>query len=323
MLIGHDHNMRVFSNALASGRLHHGWILAGIRGLGKSGFAVSAARKLIDPESKFVNLIERGSHPDLITIKRLPKDPPKEGEEADPAAELKRSIGVEQIRALQMRLTTRPGLAEKRAIIIDCADDFERSAANALLKSLEEPPAGTYFFLISHSSDRLLPTIRSRCQILRFEPLNDAEMDVALAHIAPDLDPQSRAGLIAAGNGSPGQAIEFLGLELEQLEADMAAIIATGDPNNALRNKLAGQLSTKNAQLRYEAFLRRVPQKIAENARERDAVSVAPVIEAWQAANVLAARAIGVSLDKPSVVFQMGSFLAFLHTHKHLTRSFT
>jgi DNA polymerase III subunit delta' len=317
-LIGHDNNMRIFAAALASGKVHHGWILAGQRGLGKASFAVNSARKLIDPEDRFGALIERGSHPDLITIKRLPKEPPKEGEEVDPSAELKRSIGVDQIRALQMRLTTRPGLSDKRAIIIDCADDFERSAANALLKSLEEPPAGTFFFLVSHSSDRLLPTIRSRCQLLRFEPLNDLDMEMALANIAPELGPQARAVLVAAGNGSPGQAIEFLGLDLEQLETDMNAIIVSGDPSNELRVKLAGQLSLKNAQPRYEAFLRRVPQKIAECARQRDALSVASAVEAWETANALAARAIGVTLDKQTVVFQMGSLLASLQTHKHL-----
>jgi DNA polymerase III subunit delta' len=319
MLIGHEHNMRIFSGSLASGKLHHAWILAGLRGLGKAGFALAAASKLIDPENKFGTLIDRGSHPDLIIIKRLPKEPPKEGEDADPTAELKRSIGVDQIRTLQARLTTRPGLSDKRAIIIDCADDFERSAANALLKSLEEPPVGTYFFLVSHSSDRLLPTIRSRCQMLRFEPLNSADMNTALSQIAPGLSENERAGLAAAGNGSPGQAIEFLGLELDQLETDLAAIIATGDPSNALRTKLAGQLSLKNAQPRYEAFLRRTPQKIAECARQCDAMSVGPMLEAWEAANILAARAVGVTLDKQSVVFQMGSLLASLQTHKHRT----
>ena len=315
MLIGHDHNMRIFSAALASGKLHHGWILAGLRGLGKSGFADIAARKLIDPDSEFETMITRGSHPNLVKIMRLPKDPPKDGEEVDSAAELKRSISVDQIRALQKRLTVRLDSSEKRVIIIDCADDLERSAANALLKSLEEPPANTFFLLISHSSDSLLPTIRSRCQILRFEPLNAADMEAALLQIAPELDADSRAGLAAVGGGSPGQAIEFLGLELGQLEADLAAIIATGDPGNVIRIKLAGQLSLKSAQRRYETFLRRAPQKIAEHARLQNALSVSPAITAWEAANLLAARAIGVTLEKQSVVFQMGSLLASMQTH--------
>lgn len=315
-LIGHDQNMRAFSNALATGKTHHGWILAGLRGLGKASFAKIAAQKLIDPDDRHGNLIERGSHPDLIILSRLPKEPPKEGEEVDASAELKRSISVDQIRSLQMKLTTRPGISEKRAIIIDSADDLERGAENALLKSLEEPPAGTFFFLVSHSSDRLLPTIRSRCQILRFDPLGNADMAIALAQIAPDIDEVSRDALALAGNGSPGQAIEFLGLEIRQLEADMAAIIATGDRNNALRQMLAAQLSLKSAQARYEAFLRLVPQKIAEQALSMDAQAVAPAINAWEAANTLAARAIGVTLDKQSVIVQMGSLLASLQTHK-------
>jgi DNA polymerase III subunit delta' len=316
MLFGHDHNMRIFTSAVASGKTHHAWILAGKRGLGKATFAASAARQLIDAEGRYTNLIDRGNHPDLITIKRLLKEPPKEGEDPDPAGELKRSIGVDQIRSLQTRLTTRPGLSDKRAIIIDCADDFERSAANALLKSLEEPPAGTFFFLISHSSDRLLPTIRSRCQILRFEPLDDTQMHAALSQVAPDLDLAARQALVASGSGAPGQAIEFLGLEIEQLESDIDLIMTSGDPTNALRLKLAGQLSLKNAQLRYEAFVRRVPQKLADAARSTNTDRLGPAIEAWEASTHLASRAIGVTLDKQSVVMQMGTLLASLNTKR-------
>jgi DNA polymerase-3 subunit delta' len=68
MLIGHDQNMRAFSNALDTGKTHHGWILAGLRGLGKASFAKIAAQKLIDPDNRHSNLIECGSHPDLIIL---------------------------------------------------------------------------------------------------------------------------------------------------------------------------------------------------------------------------------------------------------------
>jgi DNA polymerase III subunit delta' len=317
--IGHDDNLRAFTGALGAGKLHHGWILAGPRGLGKAGFARQAAAMLIDPQSRHSALIERGSHPDLITLSRLPKEPPKEGEAADPDAELKRSISVDQIRSLQARLTTRPGLSDKRAIILDAADDLDRNAANALLKCLEEPPSGTHFFLVSHSSDRLLPTIRSRCQILRFEALNTEQMNVAISQIAPDLDDAARAALVRVGAGAPGQALDFLGLELEQLETDITAIIETGDHSNTIRSALAGKLSLKASQARYEAFLRRVPQLIAEYARSMDAHSVAPAIDAWEAANTLASRAVALSLDKPSVVLQMGTLLASVQSQKHNT----
>jgi len=313
---GHDDNMRAFSSALSSGKLHHGWILAGPRGLGKAAFARNAAQLLVAPDGQHRDMIERGHHPDVITIERPPKELPKEGEELAPDAERKRSIGVDQIRGLQSRLYTRPGMAEKRAIIIDAADDMERSAANALLKSLEEPPVGTYFFLVSHSSDRLLPTIRSRCQILRFEPLDLADMEKALLQAAPDMDDKSRAILAKAGAGSPGQALEYLGLDMEAIEGDMAAIVESGDPSNAIRSAMAHKLSLKAAQRRYEAFLRRAPQLIVEHARGQDALSVQASLDAWESANALAARAVALTLDKQSVVLQMGSLLASLQTHK-------
>lgn len=314
--LGHDAAWRQFSSALAGGKLHHGWILAGPRGLGKAGFALRAAAALVDPEGRHSSMIERGSHPDILSIRRLPKEVPKEDEEIDPSAELKRSISIDQIRSLQASLTTRPGLADKRAVIIDAADDLERSGANALLKSLEEPPAGTYFLLISHASDRLLPTIRSRCQMLRFEPLNNNDMATALRNAAPEASSEDIDTLVRAGKGAPGQAIDFLGLDLGKLEDAMTSIIRTGDLDNALRSALADQLALKAAQPRYEAFLRRAPALIAEKARTMDAGAVLSATEAWNAASTLANRAIALSLDKQSVVFQMGSLLASLQPHK-------
>ncbi|MCC5611764.1 hypothetical protein LC612_34780, partial [Nostoc sp. CHAB 5834] len=218
--------------------------------------------------------------------------------------------------SLQAALTTRPGLASKRAIIIDAADDLERGGANALLKSLEEPPVGTYFLLVSHASDRLLPTIRSRCQMLRFEALSDSDMASALRIAAPEASAADIDALVKVGNGAPGQAIDFLGLDLGKLEAAMTSIISSGDRSNALRSGLAEQLALKAAQPRYEAFLRRAPAMIAERARQMDAKTVANAADAWSAASSLANRAIALSLDKQSVVLQMGSLLASLQPHK-------
>lgn len=315
-LMGHDANYRTFQSALASGKLHHGWILSGPRGLGKASFAREAARLLVDPEGLYVTLIDHGTHPDIITITRPPKEPPKEGEGVDPAAELKRSIGVDQIRELQGRLTTRPGISEKRAIILDSADDMERGAANALLKSLEEPPVGTYFLLVSHASDRLLPTIRSRCQMLRFEPLKASDMEAALRFAVPDISDEDLRIMATAGAGAPGQALEFADLDIADLESSILKIIRTGDRDNSARVALASKLALKAAQPRYEAFLRRVPQIIADHARNSD-VKTAPIaIDAWHEASTLASRATSLSLDKQSIVFQMGSLLASLQTHK-------
>lgn len=313
--VGHDKAWRQFATACDSGKIHHGWILAGPRGIGKSAFALRAAAMLVDPENAYASLIARGSHPDILSVKRLPKEPLKEDEVIDDATEFKRSITVDQIRGLQQSLTTRPGLSNRRAIIIDAADDLERGGANALLKSLEEPPVGTFFFLISHASDRLLPTIRSRCQILRFEALDDADMAHILQRAAPEVSADELQALIRLGNGTPGQALDFLGLDLKEIEDAMMAIVRTGDRDNALRSNLADKLALKAAQPRYEAFLRRAPSLIAEYTRKLDATQTSNGVAAWEAASGLAARAIALSLDKQSVVFQMGSLLASIQTH--------
>lgn len=314
--LGQNANWAQFTSGLSAGKLHHGWILAGPRGLGKAGFAERAASALVDPDGRYGHIIEQRSHPDIIRLQRLPKDPPKEGEAADADTELKRSITVDQVRQLQQALTTRPSMGPKRAVIIDAADDLERGGANALLKSLEEPPAGTFFLLISHASDRLLPTIRSRCQILRFEPLDDAQMRQALSQMMPDVRESEREMLIRSGAGSPGQAMAFAGLDLAEIEAAMDAILANGDPSNLLRHQLAETLSLKAAQTRYEAFLRRVPARIAAHARQQHPAAVLPSVEAFHAAEELAARALGLSLDKQAVVFRMGSLLASLQNPK-------
>jgi len=316
---GHDKAWRQFSTACDSGKIHHGWILAGPRGIGKAAFALRAAAMLVDPENAYASMIARGSHPDILSLKRLPKEALKDDEDIDDVTEFKRSITVDQIRGLQQSLTTRPGLSNRRAIIIDAADDLERGGANALLKSLEEPPVGTFFFLVSHASDRLLPTIRSRCQILRFETLSDADMTNVLQRAAPEVSAAELQALIRLGNGTPGQALDFLGLDLKEIEDAMTSILRTGDRDNALRSVLADRLALKAAQPRYEAFLRRAPSLIAEYTRTLDATQVSAGVAAWEAASGLAGRAIALSLDKQSVVFQMGSLLASVQAHKART----
>jgi DNA polymerase-3 subunit delta' len=278
--VGHDKAWRQFSKACDSGKTHHGWILAGARGLGKSAFALKAASALVDPTNVHANLIARGSHPDILWVKRLPKDAPKDDEDVTDETELKRSITVDQIRSVQQVLTSRPGLSDQRAIIIDSADD------------------------------------RARCQILRFEPLCDADMAEALQRAAPEASQSDLDALVRLGNGAPGQALDFLGLRLDELEDAMASILRSGDRDNAIRIALAEKLSLKAAQPRYEAFLRRAPALIAEHTRMLGVSQLRAGIDAWEAASGLAARAIALSLDKQSVVFQMGSLLASVQAHK-------
>ena len=188
-LIGNTAARAAFAAAAASGTLHHAWLLAGPEGVGKASFARIAALRLLAaaaapgalpaglvvPDSHPARaLMDAGSHPDYRLLARLPKDPDKPGED------LARSITIAQVRSLGPMFATRPSLSFRRVVVIDAIDDLERGDANALLKNLEEPPAGTIFLLVSHAPRRLLPTIRSRCRLLRFERLRDDDVTTVL-----------------------------------------------------------------------------------------------------------------------------------------------
>jgi DNA polymerase-3 subunit delta' len=154
----------------------------------------------------------------------------------------------------------------------------------------------------------------------RFDSLDGPDMTAALHPLLPDHDANEIEILRQLGRGSPGIALEFAGLKMGELEEKMQHIIRSGDADNAIRSFLAGQLSLKAAQPRYEAFLRRVPSVIAEAARNMPANDNMAAIDAWKKATELAGRAIGVSLDKNAVILEMGRLLASLNQHKHASR---
>jgi len=303
--------------AMHAGALHHAWLLAGPEGVGKGLFARAAAARMlagavaeVSHEAPFTlpgdgrteTLLSGGVHPDFRVLERLAKDPDK--------PDLARSITVAQVRALQAMFATAPALSPARAVVIDAIDDLERGGANALLKSLEEPPQGTVFFLVSHAPGRLLPTIRSRCRLLRFDPLSDAEVDGVLrGEIADDAE---RAALVRAGEGSPGLAIRYAGLDVAGLDAALATI-ARGDLDNAERLKLARSLAPKAAQSRYELFLDRAARFIAAAARDRGGEPLRIALDAHHAARDLGGAATGLSLDPKATVMEMAGIVARLH----------
>ena len=286
--------------------MHHAWLLAGPRGVGKGSFADFAARLLLgadDPASQGASLIAAGSHPDFRRLERLPNE--KTGN-------LARNITVDQVRLLRALFATGTAISDRRVVIIDSIDDMERGAANALLKSLEEPPASTIFLLVSHQPGRLLPTIRSRCRTLMFVPLSDAAMTSVLADQLPDLDPAKRAQLIMAANGSPATAMAYADLDIAVVDAALDELAQTGDPTNAVRSKLAQSLSLKAALPRYEAFLGRAPAFIADQARRSDGARLDAALTAWSKARALAQIAIPQSLVAETVIFEMAGHVASL-----------
>ncbi len=318
-LFGHDAAVAAFRESMASGRLHHAWLLAGPEGIGKALFASKAALRVlaqgqgrvaasgldVPDEHPAAKLVAAGSHPDLMRLERLAKDGSATGE-------LARSIGVEQVRGLQRLFSTTSSLSPWRVVVIDAIDDLERSAANALLKNLEEPPAHSLFLLVSHAPERLLPTIRSRCRQLRLSRLSDDPMTAALEAALPDADAREIEALRAAGQGSPGRAIAFRGLDVASLDKAMAELVREGDPHNARRSALAQSLALKSAQPRYEAFLSRMPSVVAAEAKRRRGGALAEALRLWERAQALAASAKHLSLEPESVVFELAGILATL-----------
>jgi DNA polymerase III subunit delta' len=323
LLLGNESARDALAAAMASGALHHGWLIAGPEGVGKGSFARMAALRMLaeaaEPEklspgwdipetTRTHHLAAAGAHPDYRELTRLPKDPDK------PDEALARSITIAQVRSLQALFATKPSLSSRRVIVIDAIDDLERSGANALLKSLEEPPQGTIFLLVSHAPGRLLPTIRSRCRLLRFEPLPETEVATIVRRELPDASEPEVQALVRAGKGSPGRALRFAGLDLAALEADMARLADTGDRDNAIRSRLAKALGAKAAQPRYEAFLERAPSFIAERAKRVAGEPLRTALDAHAAARDLGGAATGLSLDAGATVFEMSGLIARLAT---------
>lgn len=249
---GHDDAWREWHEALGSARMPHGWILAGIAGLGKGAFARAAAARLVAEPG--VAQPAPAVHPDIIVLEALPATDADEAKRAEGKPyQTKRNISVDQIRRMQSRLTTRPTLGDRRAIVIDTADELEKGAVNALLKSLEEPPSGTFFLLVSHRLGRLLPTVRSRCRILRFAPLASIEVARILANEAPQASAETRNAAVAAADGSPGAASSFVAQDLGGVHAAMLKIVAQGDDGFGLRGALAEEFGTRPDRDRLQA----------------------------------------------------------------------
>jgi DNA polymerase-3 subunit delta' len=197
-------------------------------------------------------------------------------------------------------------------VIIDAVDDLERAAANALLKNLEEPPPHSLFLLVSHASERLLPTIRSRCRLLRLSPLDPDAMASALRAALPEAAEREIAELAEAAPGSPGRALAFQGLDIAALDKAMVELARDGDPTNARRSALAQSLALKSAQARYEAFLARAPSLAAAEARTRRGPALAEALRTWEKVQSLAVAAPRLSLEPESTVFEIGGLLASL-----------
>lgn len=314
-LIGHAEPVAAFMRAWREDRLHHAWLLAGPRGIGKASFATIAAATVLagdragpfgpSPGHPVLPLLAAGSHPDFRALARLPRD----------KGQLAREISVDQVRELLPLFHATPALGDRRVVVVDAADDLNRAAANALLKMLEEPPAGTLFLLVSHAPDRLLPTIRSRCRLLRFRPLEVSNVRAVLARALPDADAADIDAMTQLAGGSPGAALQLGAAGVADLVAALDTL-AAGEAGPEAALALARQLAPKAQQARYEAFLALVPDYIARAARSREGPALAEALALWEKAHDLAREAIALSLDPQITVYALAGYVGELGTRR-------
>jgi DNA polymerase-3 subunit delta' len=307
-MLGHEGPWREWREALAGARMHHAWLLTGKRGVGKMTFAMAAARALVaEPGVQQPT----GPHPDVMVLTHLPKDEKEERKRDDGKPfELKRNVTIAQIREVHARLATRPTLGSRRAIVIDPADDLEKPAQNALLKSLEEPPAGTYFLLVAHRPARLLPTIRSRCRTLRFPDASDEAVARLLAEHASQTVRATRAAAIAAAGGSPGAALAFVDQELGPLDALMRTIVREGDRGFALRGKLAEEIGARPDRERIAAALDLARATLAGRVDAAAREDLPRIADAHAELARLTAQATTYNFDPGLLVMEIGGLLA-------------
>jgi DNA polymerase-3 subunit delta' len=198
-VLGHERVKGLLSRALAAGRLPPSVLFAGPEGVGKKTLALTVARALVC-ERGLGDACEacapcsraaRGLHPDVLLV--------------EPSTA---SIKIEQVRDAVREILAHPFEARARAVVIDEAHLMTEQAMNALLKALEEPPASSHVLLVSSAPQALLPTIRSRCQILRFGPLPASLLiqHLETAHALSPADARLRA---TVGAGSLGAALAF------------------------------------------------------------------------------------------------------------------
>ena len=237
-IIGHSSQKLSFLSSFASNRLPQCWLLAGDMGIGKASFAWLIAKfllttkyqpadlkidlnesninSILEPQSgSTLNRIISGSEQRVYIVRRGYNEKRKA---------FFKNISIEDVRKLQFYCSLSIADGGKRIIIIDTADDLNKSSSNALLKLLEEPPKNTIFLLISHQPNLLVPTIKSRCQKLSFSNLDQTDLGAVLTAIGCKIEPSDEVSLSILSKGSAGAACRLINSNCINLYSDILNI---------------------------------------------------------------------------------------------------
>ena len=335
-ITGHHAAMAEFAAALRAGRMHHAWLLSGPEGIGKATFAFRMARALlkygaggdvpddlaISPDDPVFRKICALSHPDFLLLRRP----------VDKSGRIQGVLPVEEIRKAANFFALSAGEGGWRVCVIDSADDMNISAANALLKILEEPPRNAIILLISHAPGRLLPTIRSRCRKLALRPLSETALSEVVAAHFPDLSADDFRLVARLSEGSPGRALALAHEDgLRVYREMMALLLSLPAMNIPALHAFADQLARPAAGQNYETMTRLLTAWLArlirgaaaggayedwvsgEAALMRRLVNAATLEQwavVWENTRNLLRRADSVNLGRKQVILSIFSSLA-------------
>jgi DNA polymerase-3 subunit delta' len=331
VLYGHSGAERTLSEALSSGKMHHAWLVTGAEGIGKATLCYRAARAALareDERGMFAQGLDVDSacatarqvlalsHPGRILIRRVYDTKAKR---------FATSISVDEVRRLRNFLSLSAEAQGWRVVIVDSADDLNVNAANALLKSLEEPPPRTVFFIISAAPGRLLPTIRSRCRTLALtalarDDLKAAAVQALAAAGKPALTEGDFAALELLAEGSPRRLLALLeggGLALQQRIEKIFASLPRLDlaAAHAISDELQPAAQEQKFELFFDllfAFLARLIRAGATGeGAERDVIAAKRLMEGqklatfaqlWETLARDKAEALALNLDRKSLI---------------------
>ncbi|MBI1261737.1 MAG: DNA polymerase III subunit delta' [Rhizobiales bacterium] len=338
-LVGHRLSEAALFDAYMSGRMHHAWLLTGLKGIGKATLAyrmarfalrypdpgiarAAGARDLSLPEDDNVfRQVAALSAPDLLVLRR-PYD--------EKAKRLKTVLPVDEVRRTAGFFGLSAGAGGWRVAIVDAADDMNVNAANALLKVLEEPPPRSLFLLISHQPGRLLPTIRSRCRVLAMPPLTPNDIGAVLTSGEVDFKAEDGEAIAMMAEGSAGRAMTIAAAGGLDLYRELAGLL-NGLPrlNMVAVHALADKVGRRGADEAYLTFcellidwLQRLVRRGAgveggELARGEAAAmetltrsaSLDRWVEVWEKISQSIARAEALNTDRKLVILNAFSLL--------------
>jgi DNA polymerase-3 subunit delta' len=212
-ILGHERIVEVLRRSLRTGKTAHSYLFEGISGCGRKKTALALIQALFCKalpdaacgECPSCRKVAGGNHADIHLIEPLPD---------------KRDISIDQLRALQRELSLRPYEAPRKACIIEPAERMNTHSANSLLKTLEEPPGNALIILLTENAGMLLPTIRSRCQLIRFSHLSPEHVQTLLERGGTAAE---TASLLAPMSG--GSMEQAYGLDSESLVARREAVL--------------------------------------------------------------------------------------------------